>query len=267
MIKSSTRTVWDISLDLIRKCGISWEPKPNTTLNEKFNILTNIQNYSEYPEIKYTAIGVGGNTITDSSTGYKFNNHGAIDGALFEHIPYVMKTINEDLTPEERNEYRFRVIENIDGVEYVCYYLKKITDIDYKGVMEITTSTTGNSLSIMDTNISDILNPEPKISNDYLNTATSHVVSSIKMEYILTLSEIEELNNVLNIRYGEGNSKRISEIAICSGNDYDTGDYIEAINTQVAYFVNMDIELQSNINSGEALIRSIELGGMEPLIR
>ena len=76
---------------------------PNTTLNEKFGILTKeTPPPGSYPYMQYFCIGVGGDNIIDGDDVFNFSEHTPLDGALFEHIPFVMRKVSSDLTVEER---------------------------------------------------------------------------------------------------------------------------------------------------------------------
>ena len=121
MIINSNRTIYGLKLQMDMLLGDRWTPMPNTTLNEKFNIGLNAPQPSSYPTLKYMCLGVGGSSIIDSQTGYRFSTHRAIDAGLFEHIPFIIRPIDQDLTLEERSKYRFRIQENINGNQYYCY--------------------------------------------------------------------------------------------------------------------------------------------------
>jgi len=115
MIKSSTRTMYGMKIQMATLTGRPYVILPNTTLNEVFN-QPNMK-LSEYPIIKYFAIGVGGSDLITGNSGFNRNKHTAIDYKLHNQIPFVMRTLDKDLSPNEQLNYRFRIIEIIDGIE------------------------------------------------------------------------------------------------------------------------------------------------------
>ena len=130
MVISSQRTLYNVDLHLSMLLGRDYMTKPNTTLNEKFDVLADV-NVPEgmYPKLQYYCIGIGGDQLSESVSGFPVSEHSPMDAALFEQIPFVIRPIQQDLTPTERANYRFRVIETIKNETYVCYYLKVIPKI------------------------------------------------------------------------------------------------------------------------------------------
>lgn len=267
MIINSQRSIYHLNLISNMILGRPYEPLPNTTLNEKFNILTSETTGGVYPTIKYLAIGVGGTSkATDSRL--KHSTHTAKDAALFEHIPFVMRTVDNDLTPDEQLKYRFRIREIVNSIEYICYYLKVIPDINMEsGIFEVVVSDNIGKLGYFDTNRVDILHPTPALNTNYLDTdSTKYLAKSIKIMFELNIDDINDVNNVLNIKYDGG--KVINEIGVCTGIDHTlSSGSIEAKCVELAYFTDVDFSLQSDINLDGRFIRSIEIGGSEPLIQ
>jgi hypothetical protein len=268
MITNAQRTIFGVDLGLSMLMDKPYNCLPNTTLNEKFNILPNYPiEEGTYPKLKYYSIGVGGNDVIEGNGGYSYNQHSAVDAALFSHIPFVMRTLETDLTPVERSKYRFRKIEIFDNVEYACYYLKLIDGYDLRDYFYNITSVNGDStLSVFDINTDKLLNPVPKLRGSNIedvNTA-NYITKLAKLEFSLPTSEMEELKNVFNIRRLE--VEKLTEIGICTGIDTETNDGIEAVNVQVSFHVGVSVELSVLFNNNSSLSRSIELGGSEPII-
>jgi len=243
MIINSQRTLYGLQLQMHMLLHKDYTPLTNTTLNEKFDILKSEEiAEGEYPKLDYIAIGIGGTEIIDNSD-YKFSKHKAIDAALFEHVPFVMRELDNDLLPSDRVKYRFRKIEIFDNTEYACYYLKKFERVIMQdGLYVIDTQDNQSILKFMDTDRSDLLNPVPRLVKDYLDISkNSYTANTAKIEFSLYIDELAALDTVMNIRYGE--SKNLTEIALCSGIDteIDGGDNMEAANVIVNYFVGIDI--------------------------
>ena len=233
MILTSQKTMYADNLEMNMLLGINQIDLPNTTLNEKFNVLPSqtIAN-GVYPKIQYLAIGVGGTDII-ANANYKFSNHSPIDAALFEHIPFIMRPTTNDLLPVERANYRLRVLETHNGIEYACYYLKVITTvINKQGLFEIDIINGNPSMRYFNTNSINLLTPTPRIvADNYLDiTKNTYYAKTTKIGFTLYINEMEEINNVLTIIYGD-TTRSISEIGVCTGIENILPDKsIEAVN-------------------------------------
>jgi len=101
---------------------------PETTLDSHYGIhLDAIRSVPTYPQLRYFGIGVKGYHNTDTNTGRSINVPTADRMNLYRQIPFRCVPVEQDLTWAEREKYRFRVVETINGTQYACYYLKKIT--------------------------------------------------------------------------------------------------------------------------------------------
>ncbi len=250
--------------------GINKEFKiiPNTSLNEKFDILPE-KHCGEgiYPTLKYFAIGLGGNIILDNTDKYAYSQHQAINGALFDHIPFVIKKVEEDLTPEEQKNYRFRKYMIVDEVEYFAYYLKVAPPPESRDFFtEIVRNGDKNVLSVFNTNTDRILNPVPIDKNALKNSKeVKYINKIIKFFFIFSKSEMEELFNVFKVL--KLDATHINEIGICSGVDYETETGgLEAIDTQVAFIAQTDLFLATDmVGDKDPINLWLEIGGSEPL--
>jgi len=267
MVFNSQRTLYNIDLHLSMLYNKPYNIIPNTSLNEKFEILPNEQpEVGTYPNLKYYCIGIGGNVTVDNTSGYVYSEHTPLDGALFEHIPFVMKEIDSDLSASEKLKYRFRRLEVHNNKTYACYYLKVIPDFDLRDYFyRIQTNNGVSTLSILDTNIASILNPTPKPrSINYNNIENVDYVAKVaKMEFSLYNNEIEELKNVLYILNKV--DRQLTEIGICTGIDTILGDALEAKCVQIAYHNGVNLDLTISLNRDGAILKTIEIGGTEPL--
>ena len=270
MVLNSQRTLYGVSIQLATLLNQPYTPLPNTTLNEKFLIQpqVNIPN-GVYPAARYYTIGIGGN-LKATNVAFSYSEHTATDAALYEHVPFVIKPLNSDLTLQERLKYRFRKILNINGDEYAAYYLKVIPNITLPSSLYVISTNNGlHKLSILDTNTNDMLNPVPRDKAhalpDYVNI--DYITKSAKLEFSLTVDEIAELKNVFTLLYNE--DKLITEIGVCSGIDSepDANGDIEANNVQIAFHVGVDIDTTIYTTTSSDIVRSIEIGGVEPYIK
>lgn len=271
MINSTQRTIYGLSLQLHMLTGEQYVPLPNTTLNEKFEIGMDLEIAdAEYPTIKYYAIGVGGTEVMDGIGSYTFNNHSPIDAALFQHIPFVMRRVDNDISAADASGYRFKIKQVIDNVEYYCYYLKVIDErYNHFGIHKVVIKDDNNILDHFDTNTDALLNPVPR--SDVLDSLqaedTEYITKSTKLKFSLTLSELEDIEEVIETIYGADSSKAITEIGVCTGIDKeDSEGNIEAGRVQVNFHVAVDINTTVEMNAGIDYIRSIEISGTEPLV-
>lgn len=273
MVRSSQRTLYCNDIQLHSLFGKPYQPLENTTLNEKFSVLPNqIPTAGTYPTLKYLAIGCGGSVIIDNVNTYDYNEHLPVDGALFKHIPFVIRKATEDLTVTERQGYRMRALVNINGSMYACYYLKVITDYELKPIfniirtMESGVTINSPTLSIMDMTKSTILNPEPvnrKLTFDNMNTL-DYSTKIAKINITLSARELEEIKNSIDLmRFPNSN---ITEIGLVTGVDVPNGGATEVIASQIAIHISVNIDIAAAMARGTSLQKAIEIGGGEPLI-
>jgi len=204
MTINGQRTMYGIHVELSRLLGKEYTPLANTTLNEKFDIIPNIELAdSLYPTLGYYAIGVGGDPIIVGNPGYTYSKHSPVDAALFKHVPFLMRTLTNDLSNDERSAYRLRVIETINNVDYACYYLKAIPLIELRDYFyKIVTVNDETVLRVFTTDTDKLLNPVPQTrSVDTTDITTSNYVTNIaKLKFALTLTEMEDLKTVFSLR-------------------------------------------------------------------
>ena len=272
MLYNSQRTIYGTALSLAMITGKPYRANPETTLNIKFNIKPDILHIAGvYPTINYLSIGIGGNEQFVIDSGYSFSRHTAVDRELFTHIPFIMRLANEehDLSEEERLLYKFRVVKNYNGLNYACYYLRKINDIIYTDdiykVQTAEDSDVGTGyLSKYNTVNSRVISPTPidRTNIDLSATSAAYVCKIVKLPFVLSPLDMLELQNVLSIIYPNENH-HITEIGVCSGVDAP-GD--EPAIVQVCYFAAVDIDLAVELATNEGVYRNLELGGLEPLI-
>lgn len=275
MVRNSQRTLYNVDLHLHQLLGKTYEPIENTTLNEKFHVLPN-EKLPEgiYPTLKYYAIGVGGTANIENVNKYSFSEHLAVDAALFEHIPFIMRNINEqDLTIEERANYRLRVVKNFNGINYACYYLKLIPSYELKPTfhmirtVEDGISVSSPTLSVLNMTDSQILSPLPTNRNlTYKNQNNLGFVTKVaKLTFSLTPQELEEINNCLKLM--DLDNKGLTELGLITGYDKELqGGLKEAICTQVAMHIGLDLNLIVEIAKGATIIKTLEIGGGEPIV-
>nr|DAF06469.1 MAG TPA: hypothetical protein [Caudoviricetes sp.] len=272
MVKSSQLSIYGLALINAMLANRYYKVHKNTTLNEKFNIKPTEHTPQGtiqipiFPRPKLFVLGVGGTPYIDNVNSYKYSQHSVLDAALFKHIPFVIRPINDDLTDTQREKYRLRKTILVKGDEYYAYYAKVCDLIDYRNYNFLVNKVEGNDiLSIMNFDSDRYLNPQPVIkpSDPKVVTEVNSVINRFKFEFRLIEEEQKELKNVLKVLDMEDVAK-ITELGICHGYDIPTTYGYESLDTQITYFVDIDLDVALDLNSTNRFIRNIELGGSEP---
>jgi hypothetical protein len=247
----------------------------NSTLNELFGINNGIAPAST-PTLGYFAIGNGGHKMTIGGNGIAKTDpiqHSGVDAALYNHIPFVLREIANDIISTEQVKYALRRQETHNGRQYIAYYLKRLPLAAVVPDMEYITVANGlQTISSFIPNSSN-LNPTPPV----LNSSGVNIVSgdyaaaSAKINVVLSAADITELLNVATVMYGDPGMAIISEIALCSGVDKMVQspaasntmiNFNDAVAVQVLSFISSFYALQFN-NSGATLL--LDLGASEPI--
>ena len=265
---NSVRTIYSQALALAVLLGKDYECIDNTTMNEKFDILKERRVPSTvYPTLKYFSIGNGGADVVFDAL--KNSAHSPVSAALYNEVPFVIRDINNDITDSEKTKYRFRKVTNINGTDYIEYYLKAIDVVKLDNIFfDVQIENNVPVLDILETDNNNILFPVPKTEGEVVtDDKTSFVAKSSQVMFTLTLSEIAELKEVFRIKYNEENPT-INELALCTGIDTTMEDGSkEAYAVQAAFFAPLSYDLSTMLLEGSMVNKIIEIGGSEPLIK
>lgn len=270
-----SRTIYSSYLQTCSLLNLPFTLAPNTTLNELFGIENGIAPAST-PALGYFAIGNGGHKMTVGANGIAKTEpvqHKGTDAALFNHTPFVLREIANDLMPTERINYALRRQETHNGRQYIAYYLKRISTTNVVPDMEYIAVANGVQTITAFVPDSSNLNPTPQVlSNTGINVVSGdYVAASAKVNIVLTPAEVIELLNVATVLYNDPGMAIISEIALCSGVDKivqsptvgnATINFNDAIAVQVLSFISTFYALQFT-NSGTTLL--LDLGASEPI--
>lgn len=231
VVANINRTVFGTQLQICQNRHSPYEYLPNTTLNEKFDIQPGIypvqpegSKQNVYPSLNYWAIGRGGHRNVNGPDNEPLNEalaHNPTDAALFKHIPFVLRPLDNDLTAEERAKYALRRIETHAGVKHVAYYLKrlpkstaapKLLRVVIENGVETVTDWVPSAADLSPTPELPNHNRVTKVSGEYITTSESVRVG-------LTKQEIDEIVNACVIIYGKSNYAAISEVALVHATD------------------------------------------------
>ncbi len=263
----SVRTLIGNENQVTRELGLPYTMKKNSTLNELFTVNNDVAPPSNViPTIGYFCIGMGGISMqncTNNADTFPFPKifqHKADDTGLFKFIPFVMRELNNDLTPAERTKYAIRRIEDVKGVKYYTYYLKRLDLSKTRVETKIIHKADDGTISETDyAPTTRNLNPVPQeLSVDeenVLKATYGRTIATVPVS--LNKSDVEELYNVFNIRFGDPMRAVITEIGLVSGVDKpvevttSTGrtQFTEVIAAQIAH-INRTIQYLAANNSG-----------------
>lgn len=275
-MESIVRTIYSGHLSTCKALNRPFTVLPNSTLNQKFNIHPDdVPAVNEYPVIGYIGIGNKGSNYEVTGSGYVLTQpvmHLPRHASLYNHIPFVVREINNDLNATERLKYRLRVPLNINGVTYVAYYLRALSINDVIPTVELRNVDneviTTNSFT---PTLSDLTPTPPDLSNIDLNTPNGdYLASTAKVDFVLNQSDITNILDGCSIIYGDPRYAVINEIALCSGLDKivqgvfgaTTSNYTDTIATQVAAFISQYHALTTTTTEVKI---SLDIGTSEPL--
>ncbi len=274
---NNVRSIYGAYLQTCALLGFNVDIKPNSTLNQKFDLFPNeIFSSGETPTVKYLTIGNGGHTASMGVDGLPLINpvpHSPRHAALYNHLPFIIREVGEDLTPGERLLYRLRVPRTIDGVNYMCYYAKVLDLSLVEPKIELRNNTNGIITATDFTPSLADLNPvKPVIPvNGNITSTGNYLASTAKIEFVMNEAEITELLNACNIIYGSDNYAFISEIGLCSGVDRTLmgnfggppSAYTEAVGVQIMNFISTAIPAYTLSTS---ITQTIDVGSTSPLL-
>lgn len=276
-MENVVRTVYGARLQSALLTGTPLPIAVNSTVNEVLDIEKSTAiALTDRPAMRYLIIGNGGHSMrvgTNNIARPVPIQHKPTDAGLFNQIPFVLRDLANDLTPDMRAKYGLRKLEVHSGTMYAAYYLKRLVldavvpVMEYKTVFNNETTTTE-----FIPNTSNLHPTPPALTNTGVNVTTGDYVSATaKIPFILTELEVQELLDVANIIYGDTGYAIISELGLCSGVDKiiavnpGTGtvfNFNEVIACQVVTFVNSFFSLLFNNRGIDVLL---DVGATEPL--
>lgn len=190
-----------------------------STLNSYYNVGPDeVPSIGVIPKIITFGVGIGGRRNSDDGNLTEPVLPLADNMNLYTPIPIVVRPLENDLTPTEREQggYCMRVPTTLsDGNPYVLYYLKKLiipsTGVEFKRKNPIT----GNEEPyVLDYSK---LQPTPPVGS--INGVTAANLADINVSNLVTATiSGSEIANSINIMYnGDMRYATISEIGLFSG--------------------------------------------------
>lgn len=218
------RTVYGADLQTCQLLGLPYTPKPHTTLNEKFGINAAASiGVNEKPIMQYVAIGIGGHTAIAGAGGkIKIHpvQHSASDAALYEHIPFVMRPLDNDLSSTEMARFALRKVLTHAGVDYAAYYLRRI---DLAGVStKYKKKTVLAGVETVTDFVPDAscLSPVAPTTAPGANTTDgTYIYATAQVKIAFDAFDITEILNATKLLYGQEDYAILSEFGFCTGID------------------------------------------------
>lgn len=246
-----SRTVYGAAVQTAINMGIPYAPSQYASLNTLFGIATAATpdantNY----ETKFLVIGNGGHYSVAGADGFPqmaSYNHQPTDAGCYNHLPFVLRPIDADLTIAERAKYALRREETHGGLQYYAYYAKRLDYTANVVSMKKTTLDPASTVDFVPTNTN--LNPTPPEtllgSVNLIQSSNEYVSGSSVITIEFTATDAAELRNVSQIIYGDEDHAVISEIGLVTGIDKvvtgalngGTVDYNEVIYAQIVVFI------------------------------
>lgn len=271
-------TVYSSHLTISRKLGVNYTPLTNTTLNEKFNIGTGIVLGSNtYPKFNCFVIGNGGHYVAEDSNGNKIPKvmyHNPTDAALYNHIPFILRPVNNDLSPVERSNYRLRKIITIGTNDYIAYYAKKIDTssitINMENISKVSNQFTSTTFTPDSSNLSPSI---PSLDPTHtVGPEADYIGVNINIDLSITTAEMTEIRNACAIIYNDANMAVISEMGICAGVDNQinstynsvTINYLDSLYTIIDTFIH-PLYVLRDVKSDITL--NVQYGTTYPIIK
>lgn len=274
-----TRTAYLSQLQSAMIRGGIYKWLPHSTLNEKFNVIP-----GEYPPagvnpiMSYLTIGRGALGMfagADGKPDVRIMQHKSTDAALFEHMPFVLRTLDNDLPPERRGRYALRQRVEFFGIQYWAYWARRVdfsladTDLFLKQVL-------ADGSVRLDDFVPDESNLSP-VPQDMSDTGTNllagwSVVASTIIALQLDVFDISEIRNASTIMKRATGKSTITELGLCTGavkqiqapGANGTFAFNEAIGVQIAAHVQALYALDF---LNQSLDDQLELGISEPLFQ
>lgn len=283
-MQNTVRTIYGAMLQDCQHLNLPLTVPENSTLNERLEIFPEEKlGDNQLPSVDYIAIGIGGHKFTIGADNIPVPEpiqHTPRHAGLYKQLPFVLREVNNDLLPSERQRYRLRRYEEHDGKVYVAYYLKKMDKSKTLPQMElrhvennqVTSTTFKPTLADLNPVPPVIRAGAPAVIDDNVYTTTGdYIAATAKVPFLMSIDDIDEFMNVCNIIYGNPNYAIISEIATCSGVDRTLmgnfngiqAPYTESVAVQVTNFISA-IYMLSFIN--DELNVTFDVGSVEPLL-
>lgn len=297
-----TRTVYGATIQTVRALGMKHVVLDFTTINQAINEPTIINklptpltrgmeiydpydfdNDSNNIFTQYLVIGNGGHeNINNPNDAVPYSipvPHKATDSGLFNLMPFVIRSADDDLTVAERRRYALRRTVEVGGVLYAAYYARKIEFPRTTPNVTITKVVDGESIT--EDFVPTINNLRPVKMAQEMEYMGAYATVSSFVQLVWDEKDIQDAKEAARIMFGNERMAIISELAICSAVEkpcthrYPSGAgsaqtptklpanvFFEAVACQVGVHITTYIPLSY---ADQEYTLSLNLGATEPL--
>lgn len=276
-MKNITRTIWGADLQTNQLAGLQYTTPVNSTLNELFNIQAGVQPATgQSPSLGYLIIGNGAHFNASGANGFPLTltkPHRSTDAGLYNPIPFAMRPLASDFTSSEMAKYALRVVKTINGVQYACYYARRIDKTGLVTARNYNTVANGVTTTTPYVATSSNLNPVPPTVSPtgVVTTSADYLTVALLLNLGFDANDVQEFINAVTILYGSAQYAIISEMAACSGLDKaaqgvgasGSFNYNEAIAVQAHSFITTTINVS---DSDVGFNFTVDMGAAEPLL-
>lgn len=273
-----TRTIIGSRILAALQQGKAFTHVPFTTLNEGLGIQAGVMpTDGDTPRVRYYAIGINGHINRVGGDGGHYSQarqKGPEEFGLYQQVPFVLRSPNDDLSIAERAPYALRKIIEVNGEKFVAYYLKRIPISPEPVKMLQNTVVDGVTTTVPFVPTNANLHPAPKdpASINVISTNGTYLSTSAMMVLEFSAKDVEELLNVALIMFGSEERALISEISLVAGSDRvvqytDPGqapfNMNEVVMAQIATHIT---GLWPVAFTSQGFTYDLDLGGTEPLV-
>ena len=255
-----------------------YEFVPNTTLNERHEVQAGVvPNQTERMALRYFAIGKRGHRNAIGGDGQPYTTEELYDArfmSLYDPIPFVIRPIEQDLSPAERQKFGMRVIEVLNGRKYACYYLRAfdLSRVTPMMLLNLVNGTEITSRPFIPTR--DHLFPTPPTipTNEATEVSGEYGSVSTVLEAILSAVDVEEVIEACRIKYNNPNYAIMSEVGLVAasqrmvegeGVGNQTINYVEAL---CATLLSWTSTYHNLPGSSRGVKETLEMGSTEPTL-
>jgi hypothetical protein len=272
-----TTTLWSAYLQTTSHLQLPFSIIEHTTVNERLEINQNQGlDAGKIPGMRYLVIGNQGHRAVAGQNNFALTvpvDHSADHASCYGPIPFVLRAVNEDLTPDEKAKYALRKPVTIGERNYYAYYAKRLDLSNTKVELKKTIKENGNSNTSpyvpTQANLYPVW-PDVPVTGA-VSTSGEYLSASAILNVNFTAKDVAELINVAKILYNDEAYAVVSEFGFCTGVDKTlsiqtpagTTNMNEVVACQIATFVTGHYEMVYN-NQGFDF--QVELGAVQPLL-
>lgn len=260
-----------------QKLGLPTEVLPNSTLNQKLGIAESLTPSANDSLItRYVVIGNMGHDFIRGQNGrpkWIAVHHLPRHASLYNMMPFVLRPINDDLSPAERIKYRLRRVEQHRGSSWVAYYGRVLDLTGTKSTLEYRRVQDGVTTSVPHIPTLEDLSPVPPtlVAGEAVLTTGDYLATTAKCPFTMNKQDMEYFQQACEIIEGESGFDIISEIGVVQGIDRTISAEVngiqqnitEVIYAQITSFISAAWIASQSTDGATAML---DIGNVEPML-